>query len=234
MTGSGRPDFEGPLRSVPAYAGPVARPTKAQIDEEILDAAAALFARHGFEQTSLQRIADSVGYSKTGLLHRFPTKEALIEATTASTALRLEGVAEAVDHLPTGAARDLAVLTELTTVAQSRPGSVALVLSVLSADSPSALGRDLERIGEVVFRAFGTPLADDHDTTTGTTAHTTTGTTTGTTQIATERALRITVAVGGLAVASLAFRDEPHELVRPRLVRAAFDALGHHHTPEEN
>ena len=222
MTGSGRPDFEGPLRSVPAYAGPVARPTKAQIDEEILDAAAALFARHGFEQTSLQRIADSVGYSKTGLLHRFPTKEALIEATTASTALRLEGVAEAVDHLPTGAARDLAVLTELTTVAQSRPGSVALVLSVLSADSPSALGRDLERIGEVVFRAFGTPLADDHDTTTGTT------------QIATERALRITVAVGGLAVASLAFRDEPHELVRPRLVRAAFDALGHHHTPEEN
>jgi hypothetical protein len=36
------------------------RPTKSEIDAEIIDRAAGLFARYGFENTSLQQIADAV------------------------------------------------------------------------------------------------------------------------------------------------------------------------------
>ena len=54
-----------------------------QTDEQILDRAAALFARHGFEQTSVQEVADAVGLSKAGLLHHFPSKDALHAAVLA-------------------------------------------------------------------------------------------------------------------------------------------------------
>ena len=36
------------------------KPTKADLEADILDRASALFARHGFENTSLQQIADAV------------------------------------------------------------------------------------------------------------------------------------------------------------------------------
>ncbi len=62
------------------------RPTRQEIDDEIVERR--LFARYGFQETSLQRIADAVGYSKTGLLHRFPTKEALQDAVIERWAAR--------------------------------------------------------------------------------------------------------------------------------------------------
>ena len=56
------------------------RPTKAEIDAEIIDRAAGLFARHGFAHTSLQQIAEAVKYRKAGLLHHYPSKQAIYEA----------------------------------------------------------------------------------------------------------------------------------------------------------
>ncbi len=45
--------------------------------EQILDAATRLFARRGFDGTSLQDIADAVGIRKASLFHHFPSKEDL-------------------------------------------------------------------------------------------------------------------------------------------------------------
>lgn len=56
------------------------RGRSADIDERILDIAAGLFAVHGFDRTSVQQVADAAGYSKTGLLHRFPSKQAILDA----------------------------------------------------------------------------------------------------------------------------------------------------------
>lgn len=49
--------------------------------EQILDAALEVFGRQGFRQGSLKEIAASIGLTVQGLLHHFPTKEALLMAT---------------------------------------------------------------------------------------------------------------------------------------------------------
>lgn len=49
--------------------------------QAILDAAADLFLEHGYDGTSLARVASSAGVSKATLFKQFPTKAALFEAT---------------------------------------------------------------------------------------------------------------------------------------------------------
>jgi AcrR family transcriptional regulator len=95
----------------------VPRPTKQQIDDEIVEQASALFARHGFRDTSVQSIADAAGYSKTGLLHRFPSKEALWAAVVERCVGMCRQIADDVADLPVGPDRDRAVLTGLVDLA---------------------------------------------------------------------------------------------------------------------
>jgi len=47
----------------------------------ILDAATDLFLEHGYDRTSLARVAESAGVSKATLFKQFPTKAELFEAT---------------------------------------------------------------------------------------------------------------------------------------------------------
>ncbi|WP_432506189.1 TetR/AcrR family transcriptional regulator [Kineococcus arenarius] len=181
------------------------RPTREQIDEEILDTAAALFARHGFAETSVQRVADATGYSKTGLLHRFPTKDALQAAALAATLQRVRRVVDGVTASPPGPARDRAALEALTDLALARPGFTALALSSVSRGEEQTL--PLTELADALFEAFAAP------------APTGTGT---------ERAVRLTSALGGLAIAALACRAlQDAGTVRPLLVDAALGALGH-------
>ncbi|MCI2238730.1 TetR/AcrR family transcriptional regulator [Paenibacillus sp. TRM 82003] len=180
------------------------RPTRQQIDEEILDAAAALFARHGVEHTSVQRVADATGYSKTGLLHRFPTKEALAGAALAMTLDHVRRLAGGVAASPPGPARDRAVVAALADLALARPGFTALALSSVSGGAQEQACQ-LEELAAVLFEAFAAPP----DT-------------------GPERAVRLTTCLGGLATAALACREhQPAHVVRPLLVAAAVGALGH-------
>lgn len=48
--------------------------------QQILGAALKLFATNGYRSTSLATIADAVGLSEAGVLHHFPSKEALLHA----------------------------------------------------------------------------------------------------------------------------------------------------------
>ncbi len=104
------------------------RQTSAQIDHAILDVAAGIFATHGFAHTSVQQIADAVGYSKPGLLHRFGSKEALHRAVLAEVADTVEEVvalARAHHHQPD---QLRAVLDLVTRRALERPGMVQMML----------------------------------------------------------------------------------------------------------
>ena len=180
------------------------RPTKQQIDDEILDAAAHLFARHGFKETSIQRIADTVGYSKTGLLHRFPTKEALQAAVIDRCVDQIRDTGSGVAGLPAGPERDRTVLTAMADLAVAQPGVVALLLSSLLSEPESEIGQALDVVGQALADAFGDDLYAD-----------------------TTRALRVTGALGALAVASVALRDHLAPGTTACLVEVGYDALGH-------
>ena len=47
---------------------------------QILDAALALFAEHGYRATSVAAVAAAVGLTEQGVLHHFPSKDALVRA----------------------------------------------------------------------------------------------------------------------------------------------------------
>ncbi|SDO63311.1 transcriptional regulator, TetR family [Klenkia soli] len=174
-------------------------------DGDILDRAAGLFARRGYGKTSVQEIADAVGLSKAGLLHHYPSKDALHAAVTA----RADGLADQVlavrDRVPEGADRDRATVEVLVEIAFAHPGLVALLLSP-AAEEP--VPECATTAGDAALRAFGlTPdsLADDP-----------------------VRTVRVLGALGALAVLSLAATE--HDTVttwRPHVVATCLDALGH-------
>jgi AcrR family transcriptional regulator len=190
----------------------VPRPTKEQIDEEILDCAATLFARHGFRETSVQRIADAVGYSKTGLLHRYPSKEALQEAVVARCIAEMQAVAADVAGQPAGPDRDRAAITAMAHNAIARPGFVALLLSSLVTGPDGEVATALKPGYAAILEIFGLPaeLADAAPDGAGL-----------------ERVTRVTGALGALAVVRVALREHPPADLVGHLVDVSWRALGH-------
>lgn len=182
------------------------RQTKQEIDEEIIDHAAALFAQHGFAETSVQRIADAAGYSKTGLLHRFPTKESLWEAAIGTCTGAIHDIA-GLDDVPIGPERDRLILAGLVDLGLNRPGLMSLALSVFSrATDPRAANPECDAIADPLLAAFGIERE--------------------TTEVG--RAVRVVAALGAIAVAVVALSDhEPRGDLRQHLIAASYDALGH-------
>src|SRR6476619_2363803 len=105
------------------------RQSSAEIDHAILDVAAGIFATYGFQHASVQQIADAVGYSKPGLLHRFGSKEALHRAVlneVAETVQVIIGHAMAHADRPDQVPQVLALITQK---ALDRPGMVQMMLA---------------------------------------------------------------------------------------------------------
>lgn len=75
-------------------------PTIANARERILDAAARLFARDGYDRTSLGELATSVGVTKAAIYHYFPNKQEIYEAIIVRT---LEGLRRHVSQATLGA-----------------------------------------------------------------------------------------------------------------------------------
>ena len=184
------------------------RTFRQQIDEGIVDRAAALFARRGFEQTSVQAVADAVGLSKAGLLHHFPSKDALREAVLAQAQTLGQRVLEHVEGLPLGVARDRRAIEVIVDVALAYPGLVALMLVPATQDGDDA-GPSGEVATVAVLQAFGVdPETAEPD-----------------------RLVRVIGALSGLAVLTLAAHSrDTTTLWRPLVVATCFDALGHRRT----
>jgi AcrR family transcriptional regulator len=76
--------------SEPAY-------TRLQLDErrrQLLEAGAALFGEHAFEEISMRQIAQRAGVSKALLYHYFPSKSDLFKAAVAEAAGELQALIE--------------------------------------------------------------------------------------------------------------------------------------------
>jgi len=174
-----------------------------QIDEGILDQAASLFARRGFAKTSVQDVADAVGLSKAGLLHHFPTKDALYAAVLGQADTIGQRVLGEVAGLPPGEARDRRAVEVLVDVALAHPGLVALMLAPVT---DLDVAEPEPAVAGLVMQAFGVQLTGDDD----------------------ERRVRVVGALAALAVLTLAAHSEDRTTAwRPLIVATCFDALGH-------
>lgn len=182
-------------------------------EAEILDRAAALLARRGFDKTSVQDVAGAVGLSKTGLLHHYPSKDALYAAVRAHAEGLADEVLEQVRTLPLGRARDARAVEVLVDVALRHPGTVALMLAPASDLSPAGSVAEVEHTTTAVLQAFGldvdaagTPVSPHGP----------------------ERAVRVVGALAALAVLTLAaHRAGTTTAWRPLIVATCLDALGH-------
>ena len=177
-----------------------------QADEQIVDRAAALFARHGFAQTSVQSVADAVGLSKAGLLHHFPSKQVLWDAVLSHAEALGQRACDAVADLPVGGARDLRAVEVLVDVALSHPGLVALLLAPATRGSDDTADADTERVSDAALRAFGIDESTAEP----------------------ERFVRVVGALAALAVLSLAAAQAGTGAARrAHVIATAYDALGH-------
>lgn len=186
----------------------VTRAFRHQVDEEILDRTAALFARHGFAHASLKSLADAVGLSKAGLLHHYPSKDALYAAAREVSRALSRHVLEQIAPLPPGAARDRRAIELLTDAALDRPGLVALAVRSINESDP---GEELPAIESdtLLSEVFGVGPVDHDDA-------------------ALQRRVRVVGALSALAVLSLAANHAGDKTAwRPKIVLTCCDALGH-------
>jgi AcrR family transcriptional regulator len=118
----------------------------------ILNTATRLFARQGYDGTSLQAIADAVGMRKQSLLHHFPSKKALrkavIEELVARWRVRLPEILAAATS---GVDRFDALINEGAEFFRSDPNRALLILRE-TIDRPE---ETRERAGMAVAPWFG-------------------------------------------------------------------------------
>lgn len=100
----------------------------------ILEAGIRVFAAHGYRAGSIQRIADEVGISVSGLLHHFDSKPALLAAILE---LRDEQARQFMDDTRQDGVELLRGTIDLVAYNQTAPGLVELHC-VLSAEATSA------------------------------------------------------------------------------------------------
>lgn len=135
------------------------RQSAAEIDHAILDVAAGIFATHGFAHTSVQQIADAVGYSKPGLLHRFGSKEALHRAVLAEVEETVQEItSHAIAHSrESGQVRG--VLELITIKALERPGMVQMMLEAFETDGDEPGVETIQAAGYRLVDALDQPLS---------------------------------------------------------------------------
>lgn len=180
------------------------RPTAAEIDEAVLDATAALVARRGARETSIQAVADATGFSKTGLLRRFASKDALIDAALQQCVRLTGGVHRRVAGIGDDRERDTATIAELVDLALRHPGWAQVVLASIPPITDDRLRPGLAEIGALVSDMFrldeGAGLA---------------------------RRARIVGALGVLVTLALTYEEQTSaEVARPLIIEVCGAALG--------
>ncbi|MGW4112627.1 TetR/AcrR family transcriptional regulator [Actinosynnema sp. NPDC004786] len=185
----------------------MARALRRQTDDRLLDRVAGVFALHGFDHTSLKDLADAVGLSKAGLLHHYPSKQALFDAVRDVGRTHSRELLEQAARTPAGPTRDRRAVELLVDFALDRPGLIALesrAIGVLGADDGDRTR--LDALSQHVLAVFGVTQDDDD----------------------TERLVRVVGMLSALAVLSLAANHTGEKTAwRPHIIATCLDALGH-------
>jgi TetR/AcrR family transcriptional regulator len=119
----------------------------------VLDAALASFGARGYEATSLDAIAATLGITKQSILYHFISKEQLLEAVIDRSAIELADVLEsAIANAGPGFARVEAVVRSVFRLAARRPELLNFVREV-SRLGPPAATRLMSSLDPLVARA---------------------------------------------------------------------------------
>jgi AcrR family transcriptional regulator len=122
----------------------------------LIEVAIDLFTRHSFAGTSLQMIADELGFTKAAIYHHFRTREQLLAAVVEPMLDELRAVVESAETRRTPHARAEHMLSGYATLAVRNRGLVA----VLAADpSVAAVLTERAEWGELIRRQLAL-LAD--------------------------------------------------------------------------
>jgi AcrR family transcriptional regulator len=97
--------------------------------QRLIDVAVDLFTRHSFAGTSLQMIADELGFTKAAIYHHFRTREQLLDAVVDPILERLRVVIDTAEQLRSTQARADHMLTGFAELAVENR-----VVAVLAAD----------------------------------------------------------------------------------------------------
>lgn len=107
--------------------------------DRILDAAVASFGTRGYEATSLDALAGTLGLTKQSILYWFPSKEALLEAAIVRSGGELAGTLQAaLDGAGEGFDRVEAVVRSVFRLAARRPELLGLLREVSRLGPPAA------------------------------------------------------------------------------------------------
>ena len=107
--------------------------------DRILDAALASFGSRGYEATSLDALATTLGLRKQTILYWFASKDALLQAVIERSAAELAQALEgALDQAGDGWARVEAVVRSVFRLAARRPELLGLVREVARLGPPAA------------------------------------------------------------------------------------------------
>lgn len=115
------------------------RRTGGETADRILDAALVSFGSRGYEATSLDALADSLGMRKQSILYWFSSKDVLLEALIDRSAAELSSaLEESLARAGTGWARIEAVVRSVFRLAARRPELLGLVREVGRLGPPAA------------------------------------------------------------------------------------------------
>jgi TetR/AcrR family transcriptional regulator len=107
--------------------------------DRILDAALSSFGSRGYEATSLDALAETLGVRKQSILYWFPSKEVLLESLIDRSARELSSALEdALARAGTGWARVEAVVRSVFRLAARRPELLGLLREVGRLGPPAA------------------------------------------------------------------------------------------------
>ena len=128
--------------------------------EEILAAAAGLFARHGFHGVSIDDIGSAAGMSGPGIYRHFPGKDAVLSQMLLDISQRLldEGSRRAVAAADASAALD-ALLRWHTSFALSQPDLITVQTQEL-ANVPEPARRQIRRLQRLYVEEWVTVLSE--------------------------------------------------------------------------
>jgi TetR/AcrR family transcriptional regulator len=138
---------------MPSQTASVASVATSSTAQSILDAALVSFGTRGYEVTSLDALAASLGIRKQTILYWYPSKEALLAAVVDRSAGELtEAFEVALARAGAGWSRIEAVVRSVFGLAARRPELLGLVREVGRLGSPAA-GRLKDGIEPLVSRA---------------------------------------------------------------------------------